>query len=110
MGHRGGKRPGAGRKAIPVTVKEANKSTSVEILDRLSELGIPNVTTEADYALHLMKSDTKLATMIFMDCRNRKWGRAPQAIIAEGKLTIEVKELGSGNSPSAETDTTSQVM
>lgn len=105
---RGGARAGAGRK--PAVNVAANRAISTAVLDRLGELGIPGVKTEADYALHLMKTDKRMAGIIFTDCLNRKYGKPAQAVIAEGKLTIEVVEVGAANHPTAEAGTAQKVM
>lgn len=109
MAGRGGSRPGAGRKrtSTPAVVQQ---SAAVEVLGRLSELGIPGVKTEADYILHCMKTMKGAAIPLFCDVRNRAHGKPAQAVIAEGKLVLEVVEIKSADHSSAETGETSQIM
>lgn len=109
MAGRGGRRTGAGRKATKPAGLAVQKSVALEVLSRLEELGIPRVKTEADYVLHLMKNG-KNPEALFTDMLNRAHGKPAQAVIAEGKLVLEVRELSSGNHPAAEAGASSQIM
>ena len=86
------------------------QSAAVEVLGRLGELGIPGVKTEADYILHCMKTMKGAAIPLFCDVRNRAHGKPAQAIIAEGKLVLEVREMSSGNHSATEASDTEKVM
>jgi hypothetical protein len=104
---RGGFRENAGRRRKATNIDPA---TSNEVLNRLGELGIPGVKTKADYVLHLMKTDKHYAGLLFLDMLNRSEGKPAQARMAQGTLTINVKEMTAGNHSAAEAGPSTQVM
>lgn len=110
MATRGGGGRGQGRKPSKGAGLQIQKSVALEVLSRIEELGIPKVKTEADYCLHLMKTEKARAPVLFVDMLNRAHGKPAQAVIAEGKLTIEVIEVPGADSSAAEADPASKIM
>jgi hypothetical protein len=109
---RGGFRPNAGRKKNSVGAR-LDQGVAIEVLGRIAELGLKfgnrEVTTEADLTLFLMQEPKNLAS-IFSDMLNRKYGTAPRAVVAEGKMEIIVKEYGAGDPLTAEAGAAQTIM
>lgn len=111
MKQRGGKRAGSGRKPSVAGALAVSRSIATEVLSRLGELGVPGVKTQADFALHLMRTDKRATLPIFFDMLNRAHGKAAQAVIAEGKLVIEVVEMrGREYNAATEADEAQRIM
>jgi hypothetical protein len=84
---RGGSRPGAGRKRKPVIPITGDVARAV--LGRLGELGIPGVSTPADYVLYLLKAnDIRIQAETFRDTMNRAYGRPVQAVTVDEKVEV----------------------
>jgi hypothetical protein len=107
---RGGCRPNAGAKRKNAIGEAVQRSVAVEVLNRLPELKLVGVRTEADYVLYRMREFPREAGVLFTDMLNRAHGKPAQSVIAEGKLTIEVVELGSADHSSTQTKTAAGIV
>jgi hypothetical protein len=97
---RGGKRPNAGRRRNKPEAEDGKltKGFASRVLARIRELDLKDdnghvIKNAEDYALQILRAGDAEARAFFRNLLDRQYGKPAQAVVSEGKLTIEVVEL-----------------
>jgi hypothetical protein len=105
---KGGKRNGAGRKPKPRIPIVATKSIASRVLAAKPANDWPG---EEERWMELLNArDDRLRFDVLRYLTDRRDGKPAESVIAEGKLVIEVREIGSGDRAAAEAGAAAPIM